>query len=263
MCRILFAAGEGEEIAPLLDAAVKASENDPYKEKRGKGKQHRDGWGYVLLKDGSIKHYRSLRPIFEDSRAVDSLRTELEGLTVLMLHTRAASQGAKNLFNVQPFAFSTRRGFTFWLLHNGDLDKAKIIELAELDEEDLRNASDSYTFATYLCRRLPSPKLEDVLAHYRIIGKTTKSTFNTMTLFHSSEGDFSAFITASIDEKYAENPLNYDYGRLLLIEEKDLFAVTSSTFELYHSADYKKIPNGTAFYVRLGEDGFSTETVRL
>ncbi|HDZ36067.1 MAG TPA: class II glutamine amidotransferase [Thermococcus sp.] len=263
MCRILFAAGNGERIRPLLDALVKSSENDPYKERRGKTRWHRDGWGYVLLKDGSVKHYRSVRPIFKDSKAVDFLRNELEGFTVLMAHTRAASQGVKNLFNVQPFAFSTRRGFTFWLLHNGDLDKARIIELAELDEEDLRNASDSYTFATYLCRRLPSPKLEDVLTHYGAIGKTTKSTFNTMTLFQSSEGDFSAFITASMDEKYAENPLNYAYGKLLLIEDEDLFAVTSSTFELYHPADYREIPNGTAFYVRLGEGGFSYETVRL
>ncbi|KUH33951.1 glutamine amidotransferase [Thermococcus celericrescens] len=263
MCRVMFAAGDGKRIRPLLDALVRSSENDPYKERRGRGNQHRDGWGYVLLKEGSVKHYRSLRPIFEDAAALGSLREELEGFAVLMAHTRAASQGARNLFNVHPFAFSSRHGFTFWLLHNGDLDKERIMELAELDGEELGNVSDTYAFATYLCRRLPSPSLDDVLEQYRIINGTMKSLFNTVTLFQDSGGRFSAFITASMSEKYAENPLNYDYGRLLLIEGEDLFAVTSSTFELYHPADYRVIPNGTAFYVRLGEDGFDVETVHL
>ncbi|NJD99604.1 class II glutamine amidotransferase [Thermococcus sp. LS1] len=263
MCRILFAAGDGKEIIPLVDAIVKASENDPYKERRGRGRQHRDGWGYVLLKDGSVRHYRSIKPIFEDFKAVKSLKTELGGFSVLMIHTRAASQGVKNLFNVQPFAFSTRRGFNFWLLHNGDLDKAKIVELAELDEKDLRNASDSYTFATYLCRRLPSPKLEDLLVHYRIIEETTKSVFNTMTLFQSSEGDFSAFITAKMVDKLLQKPEYYDYSKLLLLREENLFAVASSTLELYHKAHYEIIPNETAFYVKILEENVEVETVHL
>ena len=123
MCRILFAAGEGEEISPLFEALVKGAENDPYKERRGKGRQHRDGWGYVLLKGESVRHYRSLRPIFEDVEGMESLREGLNGFTVLMVHARAASQGSRSFFNVQPFAFSSRRGFSFWVLHNGDLDK--------------------------------------------------------------------------------------------------------------------------------------------
>ncbi|ANF23429.1 class II glutamine amidotransferase [Thermococcus piezophilus] len=263
MCRILFAAGDGKKIKPLVDAIVKASENDPYKERRGSGRQHRDGWGYVLVRDGSVRHYRSMKPIFEDSSAVASVKDALEGFSVLMVHTRAASQGAKNLFNVQPFAFSTRRGFSFWLLHNGDLNKEKIIELAELDEKDLRNASDSYTFAVYLCRRLPSPKLEDVLIHYRVIEETTKSVFNTMTLFQNSKGEFTAFITAKMVERLLQKPERFDYSKLLLLREENLFAVASSTLELYHEAGYEVIPNETAFYLRISYEDVSVETVHL
>lgn len=263
MCRILFAAGEGREIAPLLDAIVKASEHDPYKAKRGRGNQHKDGWGYVMVKGKSVEHYRSLRPIFEDTQAVEALRSKLTGFTVLMVHTRAASQGVKSLFNVQPFAFSTRRGFAFWLLHNGDLDKERVMELGELDKRDLENASDTYAFATYLCRRLPSPELEDVLEHYKTIKTTMKSLFNTITLFHDSRDSLSAFITASMSEEYAKNPLNYDYGKLLLLEREGFFAVVSSTLELYHKAPYKAIPNDTAFYLRFTEGGFTQEKLQL
>ncbi|WP_258084330.1 class II glutamine amidotransferase [Thermococcus thermotolerans] len=263
MCRILFATGEGREIVPLLDAIVKASENDPYKEKRGRGKQHRDGWGYVLLKDGTVRHYRSMRPIFEDAEAVKALRDELTGFVTLMVHSRAASQGVKSLFNVQPFAFSSRHGFTFWLLHNGDLDKSRIIELADLDEKELENVSDTYVFGAYLCRRLQSPTLSNLLVHYRTIEETTKSLFNTVTLFHRSGGDFIAFITARMSESYMENSLNYDYGKLLLLRRENLFAVVSSTLELYYPAEYEVVPNETAFCVRIREDTFEVETVHL
>ena len=263
MCRILFAAGEGEEILPLLDATVKASENDPYKEKRGKGRQHKDGWGYVLLKDGNVRHYRSIKPIFEDDGAVQSLKAELDGFAVLMVHARAASQGIKSLFNVQPFAFSSRRGFTFWLLHNGDLNKDRIIELAELNKGELEMASDSYTFATYLCRKLESTSLPNLLFHYRVIEETLKTAFNTMTLFHDSKKGFRAFITARMRDGFLENQLEYDYYRLILLEKKNLFAVASSTVELYHPEKYETVPNETAFKLRIEGERFEVKKVHL
>ncbi|ASJ04656.1 class II glutamine amidotransferase [Thermococcus barossii] len=263
MCRILFATGYGRDIIPLLDALVKASENDPYKEKRGRGKQHRDGWGYVLLKNGNVRHYRSMKPVFEETDAIEFLRGELEGFVTLMVHARAASQGIKSLFNVQPFAFSSRHGFTFWLIHNGDLDKSRIIQLADLDENELENVSDTYVFATYLCRKLQSPTLSNLLVHYRTIEETTKSLYNTVTLFHRSTGDFVAFITARMSDEYMKNPLNYDYGKLLVLEKENLFAAVSSTLELYHPAEYEVAPNETAFFVRIHEDSFEVKRVHL
>lgn len=263
MCRILFAAGEGEEVKPLIDAIVKASQNDPYKEKRGKGRQHKDGWGYVMLKEGSVRHYRSMRPIFEDERTLEKLKEELDGFVVLMIHARAASQGVKSLFNVQPFSFSSRRGFTFWLLHNGDLDKERIISLAELNKNDLEMASDSYVFATYLCRRLESTSLPNLLFHYRVIEETLKTAFNTMTLFHDSKKGFRAFITARMRDEFLGDQLEYDYYRLLLLEKKNFFAVASSTVELYYPEKYKTISNETAFKLRIDGENFEVKRVHL
>ena len=263
MCRILFAVGEGKEIRPLLMALVKSAEDDPYRERRNGKRQHADGWGYVLLKDGSVRHYRSERPVFRDDNAVESLEAELEGFVLLMVHARAASQGDRSLYNVQPFAFSTRRGFSFWLMHNGDLDKGAIIELAGLNPRKLENISDTYAFATYICRRLPSVGLGDLLVYYRAIGEHTKSIFNTITLFHDSRKSFSAFITARMGDEYLRNQADYDYAKLLMLKKENLFAVASSTLELYHRAEYEVIPNETVFYVKVEKEGFRTERVHL
>lgn len=250
MCRVLFAVGEGKKMRPLLDAFVKASENDPYKAARGKGSQHKDGWGYVLFRDGSLMHYRSERSVFEDLEAVKKLSESLHGFTVLLTHSRAASQGSKDIFNVQPFAFSTRRGFSFWLYHNGDLDKKRIIELAEFEEKDFEKASDSYAFAAYLCRKLESPSEGDLLRHYSLISTTTRTSFNTGTLFLSPDS-MVGFITAYAEPTYLLKRQNWDYVRQIVLREEGLFAVASSTLELYHEAKWTNAVNGTAFYIEI------------
>lgn len=247
MCRILFAAGSGHEIRKLLDAFVLSSENDPYKAKRGKSGQHKDGWGYVLLKENSVEHYRSMTPVFQDE-AVKRLRDRLSGFTVLMAHSRAASQGGRNLFNVQPFGFSSRRGFSFWFLHNGDLKKEMIIRMAELEEGRLENASDSFTAAVYLCRLLEGGDEESLLARFKELKKTVNTALNTATLITAPRGGVKTFITAYM---LADAPAERDYYRLLSLSTENLFAVTSSTFELYHDEPFQNVKNGEAFYIEV------------
>lgn len=250
MCRVLFAVGRGEEMVPLVDAFVRASENDPYKATRGKKPYHGDGWGYVLLRDGDIRHYRSIRAVFEDGDAVEALKERLKGFVVLMAHSRAASQGDKSLLNVQPFAFSTRRGFSFWLYHNGDLDRKKIIEMAGFEEKDLEGISDSYALGSYLCRHLESPEPEEVLKHYSAAMSATRTSLNTGTLFLSL-GGASAFVTAYSKPLYLMDPKNWDYARQLVLRKEGIFAVGSSTLELYHDAGWEPVLNGRAFYVKI------------
>jgi predicted glutamine amidotransferase len=255
MCRVLFAVGNGEEIAPLVDALVKASENDPYKEARGKRKEHRDGWGYALLKKDFMTHYRSRKSIFEDSDGVERLKDSLTGFLAVIAHTRAASQGAKNLFNVQPFSFSSRKGFSYWVYHNGDLNKAEVIRLADFEENHFEGASDSYAMGAYLCRRLDSFEVDEVLKHYSILAKTANTSFNTGTLFLSPSGRAAGFVTAYSKPTYLLKRENWDYVRQIVLRKEDIFAVGSSTLELYHEAEWKNAVNGTAFYVDIDLEG--------
>ncbi|ASJ09277.1 hypothetical protein A3L11_08560 [Thermococcus siculi] len=265
MCRVLFAVGNGEEMIPLVDAFVRASERDPYKEARGKKPYHGDGWGYVLVTGGSARHYRSVRPVFVENRAVEVLKSSLEGFTVLMMHSRAASQGDKSLINVQPFAFTTRRGFSFWLYHNGDLKKDKIIEMAEFEERDLENVSDSYTMGAYMCRRLASYEPEELLTHYSRMMGATNTSLNTGTLFLGPKGEMAGFVTAYSRPEHIMNPKNWDYVRQITVQRKDFFAVASSTLELYLNLEWKPVVNGTAFYLNIDPEGeeFEVETLTM
>ncbi|MBO8173811.1 MAG: class II glutamine amidotransferase [Thermococcus sp.] len=265
MCRILFAVGEGKRVKPLLEALLKSSEHDPYKLARKKGSQHRDGWGYVLLKNSCVEHYKSENAIFEDKKKVKELMEKLDDFVIFLAHTRAASQGEKNLFNVQPFAFSTKRGFIFWTMHNGDLDKDKLIEIGELNPMELKDASDSYVMGVYLCRFLESIEKEYLLKRFREIKSTTRSLMNTATLLINDKKEVRAFITAYMSDIYASDILNYYYGRLLYFEGADIFAVVSSTFEQYSYIPFEEVENETAFYVKIfpKEKKFEVEEIKF
>ncbi|WP_297497756.1 class II glutamine amidotransferase [Thermococcus sp.] len=250
MCRILFAMGDGDELKPLAEALRKSAEYDPYRERKSGKTSHADGWGYVILREDGIAHYRSPRPIFEDERGFSGLLDNLRGEAVLMAHARAASQGAKSLFNAQPLSFSSRKGFSFWFSHNGDLDKETVIERAGFEREHFEETSDSYAFSAYLCRLLDGPSVESLIEHYSFGASVSRTTFNTMTLFLMPDGSWKAFITAYMSPTYYHNALHRDYAKLIKLSRP--FAIASSTLELYHGADWVEIPNGTAYLIEPG-----------
>ncbi|MDK2854388.1 MAG: hypothetical protein PWQ92_1282, partial [Thermococcaceae archaeon] len=121
---------KGEAMKELVDALVKSSENDLYKVALGKSPSHKDGWGFFWMSKDKAEHYKTIKPIFEDKEGVEKLLDSLKGFGVLLAHTRAASQGSVNLFNTQPFSYSSPKGFTFWFYHNGDLRKDELIKMA-------------------------------------------------------------------------------------------------------------------------------------
>ena len=250
MCRVLFAVGSGDSMRELVNALVKSSENDPYKVAVGKGPSHRDGWGFLWMSENKVEHYKTTKPIFEDKEGIENLLNSLKGFGVLLAHTRAASQGSVNLFNIQPFLYSSPNGFTFWFYHNGDLKKDEIIKMAGFMEERLRGASDSYVFGLYLLRRLSSFGEDEVLNAFKAALSTVRTTLNTATLFIAPD-EAKAFVTAYMVEKREKDPLHRIYSRLLKAEGKDLFAVVSSTFELYSPLHFEEIPNGRAFYTNI------------
>ncbi len=254
--------GDGERIRPLVRALVGAAENDPYKEKRGKGRQHKDGWGYTLLSDGKLEHYRSSSPIFRDESGVEGLIEKLGGFSVLMAHARAASQGGRDLLNTQPFSFSSRRGFSFWLYHNGDINKARLIELGEFDR-DLAGVSDSYVLGAYLCRKLGGTAKEELLRLYSPVMDATNTSLNTGLLLLLPGGSARAFLTAYSRPLYIMRPANWDYVRQIEVEDENLFALASSTLKLYHKGPWKPVQNGTAFYLSIDAEGESFNVERL
>ncbi|WP_087035549.1 class II glutamine amidotransferase [Thermococcus litoralis] len=262
MCRVLFAVGNGEAMKDLVDALVKSSENDLYKVALGKSPSHKDGWGFFWMSKDKAEHYKTIKPIFEDKEGVEKLLDSLKGFGVLLAHTRAASQGSVNLFNAQPFSYSSPKGFTFWFYHNGDLRKDELIKMAGLREKELKDASDSYVFGLYLLSKLSSFEESEVLNAFKVVLPAVNTTLNTGTLLITPE-EIRGFVTAYMVEKREKDPLYRRYSRLLKVEEKGLFAIVSSTFELYSSLPFEEIPNGRAFYTTIDLKGEKFEVREL
>jgi len=264
MCRVLFAVGNGSEMREFVDALVKSSENDVYKVAFGKSPYHKDGWGFVWISKDDLEHYKTSKPIFEDTKGVRKFLESLDGFGVLLAHTRAASQGTVNLFNAQPLVYSSPEGFNFWFYHNGDLNKQILIDMAGLDNEKLKDISDSYVLGLYLLSSLRSFSKDEILKRFRKIVPMVRTTLNTASLF-ITPSEIKGFVTAYMVREREEDSLYKRYSRLLKVERENLFAIVSSTFEVYSELSFEEVKNRTAFYltIDLENEKFEIEELTL
>lgn len=199
MCRMFAYIGDSQkELQSLYDALIKASEHDVHIT-WSKNKQHKDGWGCVILTDNRIFHYRNQNPIFED----DYNLPKINGLTYAIFHSRRKShanspEGSPVLS--QPFATETDKEIIF-LAHNGGLKidperphvvdservLRKIVERGSLEKARTELEADSETALNLLMLKinrttkqpeieyLNSWKLKDRDAYYQLYETKTKS----------------------------------------------------------------------------------------
>ncbi len=82
-------------------------------------KQHRDGWGCVILNGSNLIYHRSMNPIFNDAFSIP----RISGKTYAIFHARKARKGTKKIglpvFS-HPFMAETDSS-TIFLAHNGSL----------------------------------------------------------------------------------------------------------------------------------------------
>ncbi|WP_430515256.1 class II glutamine amidotransferase [Pyrococcus woesei] len=245
MCRILLAVGEGQRIVPWIEAFVRASENDPYKEARGKGKSHKDGWGYVLITEDYVKHYKSKKPVFEDEE-VDELKKNISGFSVLMAHSRAASQGSVETFNAQPFSFGSPHGYQLYFMHNGDLNKSMLLDALKLPKEKFLDVSDSYVAGMYVSLFVTSQEDEEIVKAISALKEVVNTSLNVGIIL-ASPGRLKVIGVAYMREEFLENKAERDYMRLITFPDFDLFVLASSTLELYTYFPVDEVPNATIF----------------
>jgi len=148
MCRLLVMLGGVGEVrsyrGALLESLVRASEFDPY---GGfitgyRGISHGDGWGSlrILITQRGVETLvfsRSLRPIYQDG-ASRAPAVEIEadgGAAVEMIHARAASSGMPiNIFSTHPAQALTSEGYLVYVIHNGTVDKERILEVLGVEK---------------------------------------------------------------------------------------------------------------------------------
>ncbi len=120
MCRIIGYVGKSEaDLQNLYAAFGQGSACDPYLKKAGYNFTcHKDGWGYVLLDDNGLHHYRSSRAVYDDKVALP----RLTGTIYAILHSRLGSDQTLNgHICAHPFSGSTDEGVLFFA-HNGGVD---------------------------------------------------------------------------------------------------------------------------------------------
>ncbi|AFK21770.1 putative glutamine amidotransferase, class II [Pyrococcus sp. ST04] len=237
---------------PLVEALIKASQNDPYKAARGRGNQHKDGWGYVLVTKEHLEYYRSPKPIFEDEMAT-KLMEKLKGFSVLLLHSRAASQGGVNVFNTQPFSYCSPHGYQLYFIHNGDLIKDLLLEGLKLPKERFEEVSDSYLAGMYTSLFLTEIDDKEIVRRFALLKPVVRTSLNTGGIIMTPK-KIKVFATAYTKEDLWEDENHRRYTQLLTFYGADLFAVMSSTLELYTFLPLDKVDNGTGFVISVDFD---------
>lgn len=125
MCRMFAYIGDSnEELMQLYSALKKAAAYDQIATEFKVGfEKHDDGWGYAIAgDDGSLRHYRTSRPIYEDAHTIP----RMEGNFSAIFHVRKASDGAAVVPSfAHPFVEDSE-GELIFFAHNGSLEKGPL-----------------------------------------------------------------------------------------------------------------------------------------
>ncbi len=251
MCRLLAFSAKGENLPQtknLINAFMKASENDPYLTQitGGNSRSHNDGWGYALVGEwlnGGIHvlHYRSIKPVYEDLDGLYKLVNTLERVkwVTALLHSRKASKGyGKTLNDVHPFHAVNHEGIDFWVAHNGAIDIKKLgSELSDFPE----TRADTLALTIYLSE-FSIRSLEEKFRELLING-AVKSALSLGILIMEA-GELPKLKVLNFNNYEGKDEVKAKYYSLYGYFEKGLMAIASSTVAENYGMPAKALNNG-------------------
>ncbi|WP_245521890.1 class II glutamine amidotransferase [Staphylothermus hellenicus] len=224
-----------ETVNDIIDSFIQASQYDPYKVEISKTRnpRHPHGWGYTLFKYNgeyiSQFHYRSVKPVYEDYNGIELLKTITsdEYYKILLLHSRAASQGQVNLFNTHPFFYGGKK-YQYWIVHNGEMEISKLTDRLGIMKQ---NISDSYLLGKLIYELINYPSEENIIEALREAKKYTRSAMNTINIFYTDDQRLIVAVTSYVVKEYLENKKYIDYYKLYYVaSNKEVFLGSSTIF---------------------------------
>lgn len=127
-----YAGTSRAELNKLRSALRKSAQFDEIRAKFAPGSaQHKDGWGYVIFNNGSLYHYRTAKPMFEDKHEM----SHLTGKIFALFHARLASDDSPNHGCVCSHPFSmTSESKVIFICQNGKIPNALLPKEFPLDK---------------------------------------------------------------------------------------------------------------------------------
>jgi len=266
MCRLLAFSARRDKLAQvknLIDAFVKASENDPHllEVTGGKFRSHDDGWGYALIGEWlnggiNVLHYRTIKPVYEDLDGLYKLVNSLERLKwfIALIHSRKASKGyGRTLNDVHPFHSVNIEGADFWLAHNGSVNVHALNQ--ELSSSTISVRSDSLALALHLSKH-PLKDFNTELKELIINGSVRTALSLGILIAEAGTAPRLKILNFNIYE--GRNEIKAKYYRLYSYFREGHKAVLSSTIaEVYEepSMSLKPLKNGDVVEIEPSTQG--------
>lgn len=163
MCRLvigIFTSGEvcSEYVPTLLSALCEVAKSDPLLS----GRSHGDGWGLAVVTGPELVIYRSGEAIWCDLafgevvKVLPSyLRFRVSPVYLLVHVRRRGSRQPSGCLFAHPYVYSCR-SCAIVLIHNGSVDKRRLISELGLRAEIESYVTDSEVLGMLLCRYLDS-----------------------------------------------------------------------------------------------------------
>lgn len=233
-----------DKINAIIESFIKASLYDPYKLKISKKRdpRHLHGWGFLLFTytDNYLRqfHYRSIKPVYKDHDGIYLLKDIIndKSYKIMLLHSRAASQGEVNLFNTHPFHFSGKE-YQYWIVHNGTMNVALLLEKLRMRK---KGVSDSYLLGRLIYESINYPSENNLIDSFREAKKYTKTAMNTVNIFYTIEQQLIIAVTSYISKNLFKKKEYIDYYKFLYKASNNELILGSSTV-----IDYLKLNNLT------------------
>ncbi|MDE1768580.1 MAG: hypothetical protein KGH62_04370 [Candidatus Micrarchaeota archaeon] len=230
-----YVGNSNKEIARLHEALKESARNDPVADaaRKSAGRGLRigasciDGWGYVIVTNGSVMHYRSATPIFDDSHKIP----EIEGRSFAIFHARKASDQKKlGLTFSHPF-LAVNKGDMLYLAHNG------MVKMRP-------NPSSSDT--EYALKVLNERGVE---AGIERLESQTISGLNLMLLEIEKPSNIPSLKFFNYYNNPTDNPHLSNYFNMYYSANEDGIAVVSSTLLCYGITSDGKVPYAKLMHV--------------
>ncbi len=253
----------------LIESLLRASEFDPYGGflTGSRGISHRDGWGRlsVLITTRGVEKLaiaKSIDPFYEDIDARAHLHQlgSLDGAAVEMIHVRAAAAGMPiNIFSTHPAEAMTNEGYRLYLIHNGTVDKDRILEDLGIDKRGIYASlyNDTYFLAQMIAVRIKSHIDEGTLRE--IIGYTVSALNIGVILVRDRDVEVAIGSFYRVYDRAVERRNYYKIYRAVSRDPIYIYS-SSTTIDIYRpdlDLEWVEIPNGLFEVYRIWHDGLS------